>query len=481
MKPQRLSAFVTGLSSLSLLSVLALACQSTPATGPDNSGDGGDGGDSAKGGTGGSHKGGSGGIAAKGGSGGQDEGGSGGTAEGGSGNGMGGSEAGGSAGGGAHDASAPDAAGDHDAAPDGGGTGSPDCTTALPKSLFCNPLGKMPLTIKETGIFPSAPDLSKHPASMFEFLPDPPLWSDGMDKLRFLLLPYGQKINNTDPKQWVFPKGTVLIKTFFDDTGPGGKPRPIETRFIRRIVDPLYGDYDFYLYKWNAAGTDADLVLDNMEGDPNATVDVTITINHMKDGKPFMVNGGKPFAHTLPSRQMCSDCHDENGNNGRQTFIGFDEPRLNSKLTPAAAKTQLQDISDKGMLLMPARTTPETITDTTNDGGRLLRIKRFVFGNCVHCHNGGKVFDMNPDKFVANTVNKDTESQSVMPPPGWKRVLPGKPEMSVLYVQARRTPLPPAVGGVRLRPMPPVGVSDLAPDQTALTDIAAWITSLPAK
>jgi hypothetical protein len=473
MKPPRPSGFVTLFSSIALLSLAAPACQSTSPD-PGDSGDGGDGGETAKGGTGGSHKGGSGGTAAKGGSGGgQDEGGRGGNDEGGSG-------AGGTAGsGGQHDASAPDGAGDHDGGPDGGGAVSPDCTAALPKSLFCDPLGKMPKTIKETGIFPSAPDLSKHPASMFEFLPDPPLWSDGMEKLRFLLLPAGQKINNTDPKKWVFPKGTILIKTFFDDTGPGGKPRPIETRFIRRIVDDLYGEYDFYLYKWNATGTDADLVLDNMEGNPNATEDVTITVKHVKDGKPFMVNNGMPFAHTLPSRQMCSDCHDENGNNGRQTFIGFDEPRLNSKLTPAAAKTQLQDVSDKGMLLMPARTTPETITDTSNDGGRMLRIKRFIFGNCVHCHNGGKVFDMNPDKLVANTVNKDTESQSVMPPAGWKRVLPGKPEMSVLYVQARRTPLPPAVGGVRLRPMPPVGVSDLAADQAALTDIAAWIMSLP--
>jgi hypothetical protein len=470
MKPQRPLALASLLSSLSLFSALGPACQ--PAPGPDTSGEGGDGGDPAKGGSGGAHKGGSGGTAAKGGSGGhEEEGGSGGTAEGGTG-------AGGS-GGVQHDAGTPDTAGDAAAPDGGGGTVSPDCTSALPKSLFCNPLGKMPLTIKETGIFPSAPDLSKHPTSMFEFLPDPPLWSDGMEKLRFVLLPYGQKINNTSAKQWVFPKGTILIKTFFDDTGPGGRPRPIETRFIRRIVDDLYGEYDFYLYKWNAAGTDADLVLDNMEGDPNAAPTVPITINHMKDGKPFMVNGGKPFEHTLPSRQMCSECHDENGNSGRQTFIGFDEPRLNSKLTPAAAKTQLQDIADRGMLMMPPRTTPETITDTTNDGGRMLRIKRFIFGNCVHCHNGGKVFDMNPAVFVANTVNKDTESQSVMPPAGWKRVLPGKPEMSVLYVQARRTPLPPAVGGVRLRPMPPFGVADVAADQAALADISAWIMGLP--
>jgi hypothetical protein len=29
-------------------------------------------------------------------------------------------------------------------------------------------------------------------------VPDPPLWSDGMEKQRFLVLPAGGKIDNTD-------------------------------------------------------------------------------------------------------------------------------------------------------------------------------------------------------------------------------------------------------------------------------------------
>jgi hypothetical protein len=32
---------------------------------------------------------------------------------------------------------------------------------------------------------------------------------------------------------------------------------------------------------------------------------------------------------------------------------------------------------------------------------------------------------------------------------------------------------------VRMRPMPPVGVADVAANQAFLTDLAAWITSLP--
>jgi len=220
------------------------------------------------------------------------------------------------------------------------------------------------------------------------------------------------------------------------------------------------------------------LVLSDIDGDVNADISVPVTIKRMVNGQPFMVNGGQPFMHTLPSRNACGKCHEQNGMVA-QTFIGFDELRLNSKLTAASAKTQLQTFADAGLFTMPAPATPATIADASNDGGRLLRIKQFVFGNCVHCHNGGGQVDLHPDVFVANTVSKPTEAQSVMPPAGWLRVVPGDPSTSVLYVQMQRTMLPPATGNERLRPMPPVGVADVAADQAALKDVSDWITALP--
>jgi hypothetical protein len=356
-----------------------------------------------------------------------------------------------------------------------------DCTPQLPKSLFCDPLGDMPKTLKETGLFPGAPDLNKRSPSLYEYVPDPPLWSDGMEKQRLLLLPKGKQIDNTDRKKWAFPDGTIFIKTFFDDGGTGGKARAIETRFIRQNN----GSYQFYVYKWNADGTDATLVvndLDGIGGDLNADMAVPITIKRTVDGKPFSVNNGQTFMHTLPSYQACGGCHTENNNGGAQTFIGFDEMRLNSKLTPTSTKTQLEELADAKLFTAPIPSPAATITDNSNDGGRLLRIKRFVFGNCVHCHNGKSYFDLHPDMFVANTVGKPTNSQSVMPPKGWLRVVPGSPSTSVLYVQVQRTMLPPPMGTgsmmTRLRPMPPVGVADVAADQAALADLNAWILSL---
>jgi len=334
----------------------------------------------------------------------------------------------------------------------------------------------MPASIKGTGLFPAAPDLNQHPASMLEYAPDPPLWSDGMEKQRFLVLPAGKKIDNTDRKRWAFPEGTLFVKTFFDDSGAQGLPRPIETRLIRLAKN---SSYEFFIYQWNADASDAALVMNDLDGDINAEIPVAITIKRTVGGQPFMLNGGQPFMHSLPSRDACDQCHSQNGM-VTQTFIGFDELRLNSKLKADAPKTQLQTFADAGVFTGAVPDAPATITDASNDGGRLLRIKRFLFGNCVTCHNGQGQVDFHPDVLVANTVGKPTEAQSVMPPAGWLRVVPGDPLKSVLYVQMQRTMLPPAEGANnRLRAMPPIGLADVAVEQTALKDVFDWITAIP--
>lgn len=352
------------------------------------------------------------------------------------------------------------------------------CTPAAPNSLFCKPLREMPKSIKDLGIFPKGSEFTNLPKSLIEFRPQPELWSDGMGKQRFLLLPQGKKIDNTDPKLWVFPEGTVFIKTFFDDGGAGGKPRAIETRFIRFVGDPTappFIGYDYYAYKWNADGTDAELLVNDKNGDEKMSYPVMVTIKRTVNGAPLMINNGQPFPHDIPSREACGQCHSESGMKG-QTFIGFDEVRLNSKRTSADAKTQLEEFQALGIFSKPI-TNPAAITDPDP---KLLRIKSAIFGNCAHCHNGNAVFDLHYDRFVENTVGKMVTAQSVKVQPGWLRVVPGDPEKSVVFKQMERTKLPPPTAGdaMRLRPMPPVGVTDVALDAETLALVREWILSL---
>jgi hypothetical protein len=458
---------LTGASLASML-VLMSACQGGGA--PVDEGSGGGNGTATGGrGTGSGGRGGTGGGGGQSGSGGQSGGG-------------GQNESGGQSGSGGQGGSG-GAAGDGgaDTGGDGGVAAAPECATA-PKSLLCNPLGKMPTSIKDTGFFASLPALTPASPRMLKYVPDPPLWSDGLEKDRMIVLPWGKKIDNTDRKAWIFPVGTIFIKTFSDDSGTAGKTRAIETRFIRRADEAdTFGEYQYFLYQWNAEGTDATLVVDDRAtAIPPMAPTVKVTVNHtVSPGKILKLNNGMEFDHALPTRKMCTDCHAQNGMN-TQTFIGFDELRLNSPL--GAAKTQLQTFQEMDIFTVKPKAGDPPPASIDEKDPALLQVKRFVMGNCVHCHNpkGMGGFDMSPDAFVKSVVRQPTGGQSVEPPAGWLRVVPGKPEMSVLFVQVRRSPLPPPkmVGGNSLLAMPPIGVNDMTPDPDAVAALKTWITNL---
>lgn len=88
------------------------------------------------------------------------------------------------------------------------------------------------------------------PGDAIEFAPRYPLWSDGMDKRRWLHLRAGTAIDKSDPDAWEFPRGTRAWKEFSRD----GKR--VETRFIERLAD---GSWRYLTYAWNASGTEATL------------------------------------------------------------------------------------------------------------------------------------------------------------------------------------------------------------------------------
>jgi hypothetical protein len=338
-----------------------------------------------------------------------------------------------------------------------------------------------------------------HQSNAHSFEPNPPLWSDGLAKERLLILPAGASIDNSDPAKWKFPMGTLMVKSFFDDGGPGKARRPIETRFIRYGQDPVdpFQKWEFAVYQWNAAGTDATLISFD---DPMKTTPAQVVVDRMENGKPLRLNDGAPFTHDIPSKQDCQACHDTNAKVTEADIIGFDELRLNWKL-PGSAKTQLETLVEQKILsTLPAA--PVTIVEADPVLGR---VKAWIQGNCVHCHNGAEgTLDLHPDVFVASTVNMASEGAGIMVPSDmWKRIVPKQPELSVLFVQARRAPLPTGPG-VQMRAMPPVGVAiadmtrpgpltdppqyagqlppmtlpSLVPDDP-LADLATWINGLP--
>jgi hypothetical protein len=311
-------------------------------------------------------------------------------------------------------------------------------------SLVCSPLQELPENLRDTGFFPVAGNLDTLHPRLRAFVPAIQLWSDGLSKRRALLLPPGGKIDVTKRDAWVFPVGTIFIKTFLAD-GPTG-PRPVETRFIRRTDHPdPFEQYAYDVYRWNEGGTEA-------------------TLLSIDERTPIQVRvGGRIHTHQIPSRNDCKKCHGANDT----SIIGFDEIRLNVALE-SDGQTQLEAFASAAFF---SQALPSPAAKIVASDPLTLRVKSYVYGNCYHCHNGNdtQVFDMHPDGFVEAVVGKETMASGTAP---GIRVVPRNPEMSVLYRQMTRMNLM-----VGYNAMPPVGVQVADPE--ALLLVRQWIMSLP--
>jgi hypothetical protein len=346
------------------------------------------------------------------------------------------------AGAGARTDSAPpaDAPARGDAAADAGGPSA--------MSLVANPLGPLPKSLKDVGVYTALPDRKVTSPRAHSFRPVWELWSNGLGKERLLVLPEGKKIDTKDRNAWDFPVGTLFFKTFtFNDPAMGGKERPVETRLIRRTQT----EWEFAVWVWNDAGTDAELA-DIMRSIPK---EVTVD--------------GEKFNHRVPSKADCGTCHLSNV----VPIIGFDELRLNGKLE-GRAKTQLQEAADAGMFTMPVPATPDEITaaDATTKA-----VMGYVHGNCGHCHNDipndeklgmTRSFDLRHKAFLKNTVNVMTMTSGTA---SGLRILPGDPSKSILYLAVWGES-----GNVEVKLMPPVGVQRR--DRMAIELLRTWITNL---
>ena len=128
------------------------------------------------------------------------------------------------------------------------------------------------------------------------------LWSDGLDKQRWLGLPRGTRVHVREDGELDFPVGTIFLKEF------SSRGRRIETRMLTN--DPEIG-WRGYTFEWNEAQTDATLI------EESKTVDV--------DGSPW----------TLPSQAQCFACHRSTARRTR--------PRSSTRVTTAPRSRTARD------------------------------------------------------------------------------------------------------------------------------------------
>ena len=210
-----------------------------------------------------------------------------------------------------------------------------------------------PRSLSEYGFFADGarqvPGAGVHPYAL-----NTPLWSDGADKLRFIYLPEGTRLEADGEGLLQFPVGAAIIKTFA--FGEGADQRLIETRLLLHRAEGWVA----LPYRWNAEQTEATLAL------AGGRIDLTTP-------------AGEAISYAIPNKNQCKTCHSKDG---AVIPIGPKARNLSAEwLADMGRKGWLNGDTSGGDRL------PDWRTHATGPAAPLARA--YLDVNCAHCHQPG--------------------------------------------------------------------------------------------
>lgn len=244
-----------------------------------------------------------------------------------------------------------------------------------------------PALLSQTGVFTDLLTLQTAPGVIpYEVVN--PLWSDAAEKKRWIILPNdgthdspAEDIVFSDLGNWEFPAGTVIVKHFEvrpNEQNPG-LVRKLETRFL--ICTENGGKYGV-TYKWNSAGTDAEL----------------LTTGDVDDFTYTFLNGTTETRQwDYPARADCMLCHTDAAGQA----LGVRTHSLNSSFYYEASgrvANQLATFNDLGMFdrVLSAAELRDFIEARPLDDETAPvehRVRSYLESNCSHCHMPGSTVD----------------------------------------------------------------------------------------
>lgn len=261
-----------------------------------------------------------------------------------------------------------------------------------------------------------------------------PLWSDAAAKKRWIILPNdgthdtaAEDIAFSEEGNWVFPAGTVFVKHFelpVDERNPSILHR-LETRFI--ICTEEGGKYGV-TYRWNAAGTDAELLTSG------ASDDIEVTLQ----------DGSTETRHwDFPSRADCLLCH----NAAAGQALGLRTHSLNKgffyELTGRNAN-QVATFNALGMFdgsLTASQLENYIEARSLDDETAPIehRVRSYLDSNCSHCHRPGATVDFFDARLgtplnVQGLINGIIQGHFNLGPDG-RYLKPGDKDLSAVHVR----------------------------------------------
>lgn len=294
-----------------------------------------------------------------------------------------------------------------------------------------------PRTLAEFGFF--ADSAGRIPAArVTPYELNVPLWSDGADKLRYIYLPEGTRLEADGEGLLRFPVGAAIIKSFA--FGEGADQRLIETRVLLHRAD----GWAALPYRWNAEQTEATLAL------AGGRVEVATPT-------------GETISYRIPNRNQCKECHS-----------------LKGQVIPIGPKARnMAQTWLAGMLPeVPAKADSLPHWDTRANGSAEPLARAYLDVNCAHCHQPGGMasnsgLDLRWEQSDAQSIGIFKRPVAAGRGAGGHEfgIVPGAPDQSIL---AHR--LASAEPGVA---MPELGKSTVDPDGVAV--VRRWILEMKAQ
>ena len=315
--------------------------------------------------------------------------------------------------------------------------------------------GSIPRLLSQTGAFKDVRNFL--PAdSLIPYDLIVPFWSDGATKLRWVSVP-DEKIKFAPAGEWIFPRGTVFVKTFelaTNETNPNLKRR-LETRLL--VCDSTGGVYGV-TYKWRADNSDAELLETNLT-EP-------ISIKTATDVRTQM--------WYYPSRADCLVCHTANAG----LVLGVKTRQLNRDFNYPSGITDNElrawnhiglfdtNFSDADIKNFPKLARADDFTRSLED-----RARSYLDANCAQCHRPkGTVayFDARYDTPLAkqNLIGGNVLIDERIDNP--RIIAPKDIWRSILYMRTDTT---------EPFKMPPLARNQI--DEQGMNLLRQWIESLP--
>lgn len=304
------------------------------------------------------------------------------------------------------------------------------------------PLASLPQSLSETGLYRNIQTKTTN-TDLITYQPQFEAWIDELVLTRWICLPAGEAINNTDSDIWDFPVGT---KAFQEVANPSQR---LETRVIYRF-GPGADDFRYGSYLWNQTESDALLVASQGQMNVLGT------------------------SHDIPAVSDCQSCHGGSPDPGGlpSRVLGFSSVQLNY----AGAGVDLSALHASGAFTQVpiVYTVPGTALDRSALG--------YLHANCSGCHNklGEGV------QFPSIDMRLDTDDQTVSGTASWQTLV-GQGMQSFIGMTCDRQIDPQNVPNscVHLRmnsrvpgvQMPPIDTELI--DSTGVSIIQAWINSIP--